>query len=328
MTVTIGRRELLAALGGAAAAWPLAARAQQAERPARIGFLRPSPAPQRGLAAFRSGLADNGFVAGRNYDLVTRWGGGSAEHLEELAAELVKSEVNLIVVDGLISARAVRAVTSTIPIVMAFGADPVRGGVAESLARPGGNVTGVTSQSDVVSGKTFEILREIVPQLSRLAVIDSALGLELFRPGDAQAARTLGITVSYVDLGTPGQFDAALQTVLAAGAQGAVIRGTPWVSDAQRRLIAERVIAHRLPAIHQDREFVDVGGLMSYGADRNDLYRRAAAFVGKILKGAKPADLPFELPTKFEMVINLKTARALGLTVPTSILLRADEVIE
>src|SRR5262249_24445572 len=210
------RRDFITLLGGAAVAWPLAARAQQAERPARIGFLRASPAPQRGLAAFRSGLGDNGFVAGRNYDLVTRWGGGSAEHLEELAAELVKSEVNLIVVDGLISARAVRAVTSTIPIVMAFGADPVRGGVAESLARPGGNVTGVTSQSDVVSGKTFEILREIVPQLSRLAVIDSALGLELFRPGDAQAARTLGITVSYVDLGTPGQFDAALQTVLAA----------------------------------------------------------------------------------------------------------------
>jgi putative tryptophan/tyrosine transport system substrate-binding protein len=321
------RREFIALLGGAAA-WPLAAGAQQAERPMRIGFLRPSPAPERALAAFRSGLAENGLVAGRNYDLVTRWGGGSAEPLEALAAELVKSEVNLIVVDGLISARAVRAVTSTIPIVMAFGADPVRGGVAQSLARPGGNVSGVTSQSDVVSGKTFEILREIVPQLSRLAVVDSALGLELFRPGDAQAARTLGIAVSYVDLGAPDQFNTALQNVLAAGAQGAVIRGTPWVSDAQRRLITERVIAHRLPAIHQDREFVEVGGLMSYGADRNELYRRAAAFVGKILKGAKPADLPFELPTKFEMVVNLKPARVLGLTVPTSILLRADEVIE
>jgi len=319
------RREFISLLGGAAAAWPLATRAQQ-QPPVRIGFLRPSPAPERALAAFRSALAENGFVAGRDYDLVARWGAGTSERLSELTAELVKNGVKIIVVDGMLSARAARAVSSTIPIVMAFGADPVRGGVAESLARPGGNVSGVTSQSDEISGKTFEILREFVPQLSRVAVVDSAAGLEIFRAADQQAARTLGLTVGYVALGRPDQFDT--RSILAGGAQGAVIRGTPWVSDAQRRTIVEGVNTLRLPAIYQDHEFVEVGGLMSYGADRDDLYRRAAAFVIKIVKGAKPADLPIELPTKFEMALNLKTAKALALAVPPSILLRADRVIE
>jgi putative ABC transport system substrate-binding protein len=211
---------------------------------------------------------------------------------------------------------------------MAFGADSVRGGVAESLERPGRNVTGVTSQSDEISGKTFEILREFVPQLSRLAVVDSAAGLEIFRAGDTQAAKILGVTVRYIDLGSPNQFDTVLPNILAAGAQGAVIRGTPWVSDMQRRNIVERVNTLRLPAIYQDHEFVEVGGLISYGADRDHLYRRAAAFVAKILKGAQPVDLPIELPIKFETILNLKTAKALALAVPPSILLRADKVIE
>jgi len=319
----VKRREFITLVGGAAAAWPLATRAQQ---PVRIGFLRPSPAPERALAAFRGALADNGFIAGRDYDLITRWGMGTPERLSELTAELVKNEVKLIVVDGLISARAARAVSSTIPIVMSFGADPVRGGVAESLARPGGNVSGLTSQSDQISGKTFEILREFVPQLSRVAVVDSAAGLEIFRAADEQAAKTLGLTVKYIELGRPDQFDAG--SIRAGGTQGAVIRGTPWVSDALRRTIAASVNTLGLPAIYQDHEFVEVGGVMSYGADRDDLYRRAAAYVIKIVKGAKPAELPIELPNKFEMFLNLKTARALALVVPTSILLRADKVIE
>ena len=213
------RRNFIAFLGGAAVAWPLAARAQQPAPPVRIGFLRPSPAPEGALAAFRGALAENGFVAGRNYDLVTRWGGGTSQGLSDLAAQLIKSEVKVIVVDGVTSARVVRAVSTTIPIVMAFGADPVRGGVAKSLAQPGGNVTGVTSQSDEISGKTFEILRELVPQLSQLAVVDSAAGLEIFRSGDAQAAQTLGIAVDYVDLGAPDHFDIALQKMLSGSAQ-------------------------------------------------------------------------------------------------------------
>ena len=320
------RRSFMTLLGSVAAPCLHRAFAQTAQ--ARIGFLRPAPAPENALEAFRAVLDKHGFIVGRNCELVMRWGDGDPEHLRGLAAKLVNDGVDVIVVDTLVATQAVHAVTSSTAIVMAGGADPVAAGIAKSLSRPGGNVTGITGQSADYVGKTFELLSQIVPHLSRVAVIDMQSGQNVFRAADAEAARMLGLSISYIDPHEPSDVDAALSAAVVESVQGVVVRSGPFNSVAQRHVIVEGVAKHKLPAVYLGNDFVEVGGLVSYSADKVDEYRRAADMVAKILRGAKPADLPIEQPTHFELVVNLKTASALGLTIPPSVLARADEVIE
>ena len=301
--------------------------AQNAQRP-RIGFLRPSPPPEAALDAFRGALGEHGLIPGGNCELVFQWSDGNPEHLTGLAAALLNEGIAVIVVDTLVATRAAQAATSSTAIVMAGGADPVAAGVAQSFSRPGGNVTGITGQSSDIVGKTFELLGQIVPRLSRVAVIDALSGREIFRAADGEAARMLGLNISYIDPQGPFDTDVALRAALAEGVQGVIVRSGPFNSPALRQLIVEGVAKHKLPAVYLGEDFVEAGGLISYGSDKADEYRRAADLVAKILGGAKPADLPVEQPTKFDLVINLKTARALGLTVPQSLLARATEVIE
>jgi putative ABC transport system substrate-binding protein len=320
---------LLVALGGAATAWPLTARAQQTGGSARIGFLRASAPPDHTMAALRRGLAEHGYVEGKNLTLVRSWGDGNLDRLAELAEALVAARVELILTDGTGTARAARAATTTIPIVMAGGNDPVQGGLAASLSRPGGNVTGFTTQVIEVTGKTFEILTEILPGLARVGVINPrGAGMPFLAP-EAKAAQTLGLELKYFEMANleTGTVDAVIRQAREQ-VQAAVVRGSPFFSSAQRRLIVERAVEHRLPTMYETRDFVELGGLVSYGADFTDLFRLAAGYIVKILNGAKAGDLPIEQATKFELVINLATAKKLGLTVPPVMLGRADEVIE
>jgi putative ABC transport system substrate-binding protein len=324
------RREFITLLGGAAAAWPLAARAQQAAF--RIGFVRAAPAPESTLSALRRGLAEHGYLEGQHYVLVPSWGDGAVDRLPALASALVRSKVDIIVTDGTVTAHAARQATDTIPIVMAGGRDPVAGGLAANLSRPGGNVTGFTTQVVELTGKTFEILSEIYLGLRLIAVINpigAGVGAQ-FRTAEAEAAQALKLELKYVDIRDlqAAGIDTAIREAVALGSQAAVVRGTPFLSTPQRRLIVEAAAAHRLPTMYETREFVELGGLLSYGTDFSNLFRLAAGYVVKILNGAKPADLPIEQATKFELVINLKTAKAIGLDPPPTMLTRADEVIE
>ena len=321
------RREFLLGLG-AALAWPLAVRAQvPADRPARIGILRVSPPPARSLVALRRGLAAKGYTEGRQYVFVFRFGDGDVRGLSELATALVTDGVDVIVTEGNQGAQAARVASGTIPIVMATSADPQRAGLIESLSRPGRNVTGHSSQATEMSGKLLQFAKEIVPGLTRVAHIAHRTAWELFGAETITAARSLALEIVPIDLALP-DVEAALQQAVDARAKVAVVRGRPNFSSKDARLIVERAAAHRLPIIYESRDFVEFGGLMAFGVDVPDLYLRAATYVDKILKGAKPADLPVEQPTKFELVINLKTAKALGLEVPPTLLARADEVIE
>jgi ABC-type uncharacterized transport system substrate-binding protein len=320
------RRALL--IGGAAAAWPLAARAQRAAF--RIGFVRAAPAPESTLSALRRGLAEHGYLEGQHYVLVPSWGDGAVDRLPALASALVRSKVDIIVTDGTVTASAARQATDTIPIVMAGGRDPVAGGLAANLSRPGGNVTGFTTQAVELTGKTFEILSEIYLGLRRIAIINPIGAGALFRTAEAEAAQALKLELKYVDIRDlqAAGIDTAIREAVALGSQAAVVRGTPFLSTPQRRLVVEAAAAHRLPTMYETREFVELGGLLSYGTDFSNLFRLAAGYVVKILNGAKPADLPIEQATKFELVINLKTAKAIGLDPPPIMLTRADEVIE
>jgi ABC-type uncharacterized transport system substrate-binding protein len=322
------RRSFVTLVGGALMLWRHPLPAQTGQTLPRIGFLRPAPAPERALDAFRSVLGEQGFVLGRNYELVLRWGDGNPDHLPNLAAELLKSRIDVIVVDSLVATRAVHAATASIPIVMAGGADPVRAGIAKSLSRPGGNVTGITGQTADLVGKTFELLSQIVPRLARVAVIDAKSGQEIFAAADAEAARALGLRITYIDPSAPGAIDTTLRKALTEGVQGAVVRSGPFSSGTQRRTLVEAVATLKLPAVYLGSDFVGAGALISFGPDKTDAYRRAADLVAKILRGAKPGDLPVEQPIKFELIVNLKTARALGLTISPLLLARADEVIE
>jgi putative tryptophan/tyrosine transport system substrate-binding protein len=322
------RREFITLLGGGAAAWPLAARGQQRERMRRIGFLRASPPPERELQAFVQGLAEQGLVQGRNFVLVAKWGDGTVARLPELAVELVNSGVDLIVTDGGSTTRVVHALTSTIPIVMASSADPFTVAGVQSLSRPGGNVTGLTSLAASISGKVLEIFKELIPDLSNLAIVAPRLVWDIFASSQSEPAKMLGIKLSYFDLPGPEAINMTLDQAKAVGAQGAILRGTPFFSLTQIRMIVEAAAQHRLPVMYETREYIHEGGLLSYAADRTLLYRRAANYVAKILAGTNPGELPIEQPTKFELVINLKTARALALEVPPTLLARADEVIE
>jgi len=322
------RREFITVLGSVVAAWPFAVHAQQSDRMRRIGFLRTAQPPEHELAAFLRALAERDYVQGRNFVLVTQWGDGDVERLSELAVGLVNQDVEIIVTEGTIVVRAVAAVTSTLPIVTTSAADPFMGGLIASLSHPGGNVTGFASMERDISSKVFEIMKEMVPGLRRIAVLGTRSIWPMFAPGQDAAAKVLGIEYSNIDMPKPEAADAAMREAIAIGAQGAVVRGSPFFSSAHRRFIVDRAADHRLPTIYERRDDTERGGLVSYAPNVQDQYRATAEYVVRILAGAKPGDLPIQQPAKFDLVINLSTARALGLTVPPTLLARADEVIE
>jgi putative ABC transport system substrate-binding protein len=318
-------------LGGAAAAWTIDALAQQQKAMPVIGFLGGnSPGPSApSLAAFRQGLSEIGYVEGHNLTIEYRWAEGHFDRLPAMAADLVGQKVDIIVASGSQAVRAAQQATQSTPIAMTGSSDPVGTGLVASLARPGGNITGLSLQTPEVSGKRLELLVEIVPGLSRAAVLlnpDDPPALLALKETEV-AARTLGMKLQAGEVRRPDDFDAAFTSAAAVRPEALVILAAPLLSAHAGR-IAEWAVKNGLPSIFPFRGFPEAGGLMSYGPDLNDNFRRAATYVDKILKGAKPGDLPVEQPTKFELVINLKTAKALGLTVPQSILARADELIE
>jgi putative tryptophan/tyrosine transport system substrate-binding protein len=325
------RRVFLGTVVGGLLAAPLAAEAQQPVKVARIGVLAPgSPTSSPQLReAFRQQLRELGYVEGQNIVIEYRWAEGRAERLPDLAAELVSLNVDVIVAGGTPGPLAAKHATGTIPIVMTAAGDPVGSGLVASLARPGGNVTGLSARSPDLSGKRLQLLKEVVPGVARVAVLWNAANpyaALVVRETEA-AARSLGVQVQFLEVRGPDDFENALPAAI-RGRAGALIVVEDPLTFLYLKRIAEFAAQNRLPATYGYREFAEAGGLMTVGPNLADLYRRAAIFVDKILKGAKPADLPIEQPTKFELVINLKTAKALGLTLPPSLLLRADQVIE
>jgi putative ABC transport system substrate-binding protein len=323
------RRNFIALLGGAAAAWPLAARAQRPTKLPTIGFLGASTPSNwsQWTAAFVQRMRELGWTDGRTVTIEYRWAEGRNERYTEIAAEFVRLNVDVIVTVGSAVAAAKQA-TSTIPIVFAIAVDPVGSGMVASLARPGGNATGISVQSTDLAGKRLEILREVLPNLRRLAIIaDVGYAGSVLEIAEVQAAAAkVGLDVGVLEIRSAGDIAPAFQA-LKSGTQALYVCSDALI-NANHARINTLALGARLPTIHPFRDFLGAGGFMSYGANNADLFRRAGDFVDKILKGAKPADLPVEQPTKFELVINLTTAKALGLTIPESFLLRADEVIE
>ena len=313
-------------ISGSLLAAPLAAGAQPAGKVYRIGFLRAGQPPETYLEGFQQGLRERGYIYGQNVLVEFRVTDGSIDELPRLAEELVRLKVDVILASAGPAALAVKRATTSVPIVFVGVVEPVELGLVPSLGRPGGNITGLTATSGDFAGKRLELLRTIVPRLRRVAVLwHPANPNNLIQLKRAQvAARTLGVQPEPVPIQGPNDFDSAVKAV--RGTDGLLLLESPLFTTHRARL-AELAARSRLPAIYGQREYVEVGGLMSYGTHVQDLYRRAASYVDKILKGAKPADLPVEQPTKFELVINLKTAKALGLTIPQSLLGRADEVI-
>ena len=328
------RREFIILLGGAAVAWPLAARAQQADRMRRVGVLvsriADDPEEQARLAAFVQGLQELGWTEGRNVRIDYRWAAGDADRSRTYAAELVALAPDVIVAAGSQSVAALEQTTRTVPIVFASVVDPVGAGYVTRLARPGGNATGFTAFEYSLSGKWLELLKEIAPNLTRIAILRDpaiAAGIGQFAVIQAMAPPSFGVELSPID----GRDGGEIKRDIAAFARtpnGGLIVTSSSGAVAYRELIVMLAARHRLPAIYPFRFFVTSGGLISYGPDTTDPFRRAAGYVDRILKGEKPADLPVQAPTKYELVINLKTAKALGLTVPPTLLSRADEVIE
>jgi putative tryptophan/tyrosine transport system substrate-binding protein len=325
------RTRVFAALLLASAAACPPVDAQQAPKIARVGFL--SVGTQASFAyaleGFRRGLRELGYVEGKTVVLDLRYGEGKAERLPELARELVGLKVDVIVAGNDVAIAAVKRETQTIPIVMAFSTDPVGTGFVASLARPGGNVTGLSTISPELSGKRLELLREVIPGLSRVALLWSpdARG-NLFDYKETEgAARSLRLELQSVEVSRAEDLGRAFSAITSQRAQALVVSPGNSVAITNRSQIASFAQSSRLPSMYGDKMYVDAGGLMSYGPNASGMFRRAAAYVDKILKGAKPADLPVEQPTKFELVINLKTAKALGITMPQSLLQRADEVI-
>ena len=311
-------------------AGPLAAGAQPPAGVPRIGFLfYGSPGPSPELDAFRQGLRELGRVEGQNIVIEYRFGGGRVERLPELAAELARLKPDIIVTPGTPASLAAKRATSTIPIVFAGVADAVGAGLVATLARPGGNITGLTGISAELGGKRLELLKEVTPNASRVAVLynpaDRANVLVL--KGLQESARALGLTLQPLEVRKPGEFESAFVAMTRKRAQVLFV-AAGVLSTEHRKTIVDLAAKSRIPAMWGDREFVEAGGLMSYAVNFYDQVRRAATYVDKILKGAKPADLPVEQPTKFELVINLKTAKALGLTIPQSLLLQVDQIIE
>jgi len=326
------RRTFVAMLTGGFVAAPLAAEAQQAAKVARIGYLVTNLAgnPHHN-EAFLQGLRDLGYVEGRNLVIEYRDAQGKTERFPALAAELVALKVDVIVTPPTLAALAAKQATGIVPIVFAVAADPVTSGLVASLARPGGNVTGLSILAPELVAKRLELLKQAIPGVSRVAVLWQPGGhgerteKEMLKEAEV-AARALGMRLQFVETRGPAEFDRAFSDMTKARADAVTVMASTMFNS-ERRSLVDLAARNRLPAVYPWREFVDAGGLMAYGANLADLYRRSATYVDKILKGVKPGDLPVEQPTKFELVINLKTARALGLSVPESLLRRADEVI-
>jgi len=324
------RRDFISLFGGAAVAWPLAARAQQKAMPV-IGFLGAgSPGPTApNVAAFRQGLGETGYVEGQNLAIEYRWAEGHYDRLPALAADLAARKVDLITALSTFSARAAKGATTTIPIVFTNVSDPVGAGLVASLARPGGNVTGFSIITNELMAKRLELLSELAPQARVIALLVNPTNstTEGVVRDMQEAARATGVQLPILKAGTEGEIDAAFVSLVELHAGALVVGADPFFGSRSEQLV---VLASRqaVPAIYSTRELAEAGGLISYGASLTAAVRQAGIYAGKILKGAKPADLPVEQPTKFELVINLKTAKALGLTVPQVLLAQADEVIE
>jgi putative ABC transport system substrate-binding protein len=328
---TTGRKKFRFALCALLLAFGLSAEAQQSTKMPRIGYL--SGASLSGIRerieAFRQGLRELGYVEGKNIVIEYRWAEGKPDRLPDLAAELVRLKVDIIVSAGPAVTPHFKQATKTIPIIMAQDNDPVGNGFVASLARPGGNITGLATLARELSGKQQELLKEIIPKLSRVAVFGSST-----EPGNSQtlkeielAAEALKVKIQYLDIHGPEDIEPAFQAAR-KGRAGAVFVLVSTIFNSNRTQVVELAVKSQLPAIFYSAEYVELGGLMAYGPSYTDLYRRVATYVDKILKGAKPADLPVEQPTKFELVINLKTAKQLGLTIPPNVLARADKVIK
>jgi putative tryptophan/tyrosine transport system substrate-binding protein len=304
--------------------------AQQPAKVPRIGFLSSlSPAVVSArMDAFRQGLRELGYVEGKNIVIESRWARGKIERVPELAAELVRLKVDVIVTGGPSVNRFAKEATVTIPIVLAFDNDPVGNGFAASLARPGGNITGFSTEYPEISGKQLELLKEIIPKLSRVAVLGNST-----QPGNPQelrevelAAKAFGVKLQYLDILSSKDIETAFQAARNGQADAVLVLASQLVTSDSKQFV-ELAAKSKLPAIYWSPEFVEAGGLMTYSANITDLFRRAATYVDKILKGSKPADLPVEQPTKFEFIINLKAAKQIGLTIPPNVLARADRVI-
>jgi ABC-type uncharacterized transport system substrate-binding protein len=325
------RREFITLLGGgAAAAWPLAVRAQQAAKLPTIGFLgqsTPVVETQR-LAAFLKRLRELGWIEGRTVAIEYAWGQGSSERFAEIAADFVRLKVDVIVTSGTANVIAAKQATSVIPIVFAVAGDPIANSLVASLARPGGNVTGLSTLATDLAGKRLELLREAVAGLRRLATIGNVgNSLAVLEMSEVQAAAArFGLEAAALEIRQAEDIAPAFEA-LRGGADALYVVADPLVNTNRAR-IHTLAMGARLPAIYNAKEHVEAGGLMSYGPNFPELYRRAAEYVDKILRGAKPADIPVEQPTKFDLVVNLTTAKALGLQVPPTLLARADEVIE
>ena len=319
------RRDFITLLGGAAA-WPLAARAQQPGKVSRVGFLRVGPPPQSFIDGFRKGLREQGLIEGQN--VVIEWGlAQSVAQLPEALAELIRLKVDVLVASGTSSVLLTRDAAGTIPVVFVAAVDPVAMGLVAGLARPGGLVTGVSAMAEELNGKRLQLLQQIIPNFSSVAFLvraGSPATAEHAKEAE-RAARTLGIRLQVTAARDHGELDKAIS---AAQGAGALLVADDTVFTAQRTKIAELALKYRLPTMYGHRDMVQAGGLMTYGPDYGDLYRRAAEQVHKILRGVRPGDLPVEQPTKLLLVVNLKTAKTLGLEVPPTLLASADEVIE
>jgi putative ABC transport system substrate-binding protein len=329
----IGRRDFITLLGGAAAAWPLAARAQQAERVRRIGVLMnlaaDDPEALARLAAFHQGLQEAGWVVGRNLRIEYRWGAGDADRFRRYAAELVALVPDVILATSDTTVPWLLQATRTVPIVFTQTPDPIGAGFVASLAHPGGNITGFTISDYSIGGKFLELLKEIAPRVTRAAVLRDVGDLGgVGQWGAIQtAAPSFGVELRSIDVRDAGEIERGV-TTMARGSNGGLIVTGSAPAAVHRDLIITLAAREQLPAIYPFRYFVIQGGLVSYGADPVDHFRRAAGYVDRILRGEKPGDLPVQAPTKYELVVNLKTAKALGLDMPATVLARADEVIE
>ncbi len=321
------RVALLVTIVLAILAAPLASDAQQPTKVPRIGVLWPvSDDPV--LEGFRQGLRGLGYVEGQNIVIEYRYAGAKDALLPDLAAELVRLNIDVILTWGVVAARVAKKATTTIPIVNGSMSDPVAARLVPSLARPGGNLTGLTSLSRELSGKRLQLIKEVVPALSRLAVLSTPNPTAMLGLRETEvAARSLGMPLQALEVRGPDDFDGAFSAMAREGAGALIVLPDLLFTHHLKRLV-DLAAKHRLPAMYYTKEFVEAGGVMSYAPSYPDMFRRAAVYVDKILKGAKPADLPIEAPTKFELVVNLRTAKALGLTIPQSVLVLADKVIE
>ena len=330
--MSLGRRRFLAAIAGGLLVAPLAAQGQQTGKVWRIGFLGDGPRADRveiSLEPFRGGLRELGYVEGKNIVIEERWSDGKSERLPEVFEEFIRLKVDVIVTHGIPAGRAAKAATKTIPIVLAVSPDPVAAGLVASLARPGGNITGQSDQVGDLAEKEIQLFREALPRLKRVAFLwnERNPGARLTFEASLKAAGKFGLKISVHGVTGIEQLEVAVEQAAKERADGLfVIHDILTVNN--RALIAQLAARYRLPTICASTPFAAAGGLMTYAANSGDLFRRSATYVDKILKGAKPGDLPIEQPTKFELVINLKTAKALGLTIPSALLARADEVIE